>query len=190
MIKTLTLGAVLAATVALTACATTQATTPRTAVASSPSLTVQTANGTGCPAGTVATTTSSSDVTATYTAFTVTAGVGGRKACQLNVLVHPGANNQAVVTNANHVGTATLPAGASGTVKTTYYVTAGTNLAVTSSPLAAPSWNVNQAPPTSTVVTACGTDVALNVKTELTVTGTGAQAAAQSSDVHVDWQSC
>jgi hypothetical protein len=164
--------------------------TPSPARAATPSLTVQTVNGTGCPAGTAATTSSSSDVTATYTAFTVSAGAGGRKVCQLNVLVRPGAGSQAVVTNANHVGAATLPAGTSGTVKTTYYVTAGSNLAVTSSPLTAPSWDVNQAPPANSVVTACGTDVALNIKTEVTVTGTGSSAAAQSSAVHVTWQTC
>jgi len=156
-----------------------------------PSLSVQTVNGSGCAPSTVTTTASANDVTAAYTGFAVTAGgTNNRKVCQFNVLVHPGAGQQAVVDTANHTGTATLPAGTSGTVSTTYYVTAGSNLAVTSSPLTAPSWNVNQPTPAGSVVTACGTDVALNIKVELKVSGAGSAAAANTSDVHVNWQNC
>lgn len=168
--------------------------TPPTAVArkAAPTdgLTVQTANGTGCPAGTVTTTVSDNDVAATFDAFTVTAGgTGFRKVCQLNVLVHPGAGKQAVVTKATYAGSATLPGSSTGKVKTSYYVTGGPDYGSASSNLTAPTWAVDQDAPAATV-TACGADVALNVKVELSVSGAGSTATVTAGSVHVDWQDC
>jgi hypothetical protein len=161
---------------------------PRTLTAP---LTVQTANGTGCPAGTVTTGVTATEVTADYTAFSVTAGgTGFRKACQLNIAVHSDAGKQAQVTSAHHEGVAVLPTGTSGTVKTTFYVTAGQTLAAPSSSLTAPTWSVDQTLPSGAVLTPCGTDVALNVRTDLTVLGAGTSATAAKSVISFQWSDC
>lgn len=190
MMRTRSIIAVVALAVAATGC-----THPGTAVAHSRAttapLTVQTVNGNGCPAGTTTSGATADQVSVDYTAFSVTAGgTGFRKACVLNVLVHPGAGQLMEVTTAHHEGSATLPTGASGTVKTTYYVTGGPNLVSTSSALAAPSWAVDQPVSTGVVSTPCGADVALNIKAELQVSGTGSSAAAQSSVVTFVTNAC
>lgn len=153
-------------------------------------LTVQSVNGSGCPATTASAATGPNDVVVDYTAFQVTSGATtGRKNCQINVGVSPGDGSRAAISAADHAGTATLPGSAPSRIKTTYYVTAGTDLGVTQSALSAPSWFVSQPAP-ATVVTDCGADVALNVNVELAVGGSGATAAAEISAVHVDWQAC
>ena len=153
-------------------------------------LTVQSVNGTGCPASTATTATGPDLVVVSYSAFQVTSGsLTGLKSCQVNVLVSPGAGYQAAVTATEHSGTATLPGSVASRIWTTYYITAGSNLAVTKGTLSDPSWYVNQAAP-ATVVTPCGQDTALNVKADLGVGSPGASASAAGSTVHFDWRSC
>lgn len=190
MIKRAALALTATLTLALTACSDAKDSDAQTAnppaKTAGHSLTVQTINGSGCPATTATTATGDADVVASYTVFQVTSG---RKNCQINVLVSPGDGNQAAVTTAEHGGTATLPAGSKSRVTTTYYVTAGSDLGKTQSDATAPAWFVSQQAP-ATVVTECGKDVALNINTEVAVAGSGATVTAELTGVHVDWRSC
>jgi uncharacterized protein DUF4360 len=192
MIKRVALAVLVALVPILTACGADDdppAPPPAPATASGP-LVVQTVNGSGCAAGSATTAAGPDDVAVNYGAFTVTAGGAGfRKFCQLAVVVTPGAGKQAVATTADHAGTATLPGAGAGTVKTTYYVTAGTDLGATTSALAAPTWSAEQATPDA-VVGPCGGAVNLNVKTELNVTGAGSSATLSASNFHFDFRDC
>lgn len=165
---------------------------PPKAAAVVDSLTVQTVNGSGCPQGSATATTTATGLDVQYQSFQVSSGgVNFRKFCQINLSVQPGAGRVAVIGNATHTGTATLPEGASGTVKTGYYLTGGADLGSVSSdlPTGDPAWTVDQAAPAGANLP-CGAPSALNVKVELKVTGTGATAKVDASTVGVTFQDC
>ncbi len=84
--------------------------------------------GSGCPAGTVGSMLSGDRTTLTliYDEFIAQAGVGiapkeRRKNCQVNVKLHFPQGWQFSIFKADYRGHATLPQGASGTCKATYY---------------------------------------------------------------------
>lgn len=174
---------------ALPACADKANPAPAPAAADAPTVTVLTVNGSGCPSGTATTNSSASDVTVTYTAFTVAAS--GRKNCQLAVQLHPGSGQVWSVTSADYTGTATVPAGGSGLVKTTYYLQGNSsNLATPSTNLPVPTsgaWNVSQG--VTGVTGSCGSDAVLNVNTEVR-SGASSTVTASTGDVHLSWASC
>jgi hypothetical protein len=156
-----------------------------------PSLSVQTVNGSGCAPSTVTTTVGANDVTVTYTGFAVTAvGTNNRKVCQFNVLVHPGRRpagrrrqrqpHRHGDPAGRHVGHRLHDLLRDRRQQPRCHVVPADRTLVERQP----------ADPGRSVVTACGTDVALNIKVELKVSGTGSAAAANTSDVHVNWQSC
>ncbi|MFI0412468.1 DUF4360 domain-containing protein [Actinomadura sp. 3N508] len=89
---------------------------------------IATVNGSGCPAGTAAVAVSDDKeaFTVTYSDYTVMAGGGAastdfRKNCQISMKVHVPQGFTYAISNTDYRGFASLPAGATGVQKASYY---------------------------------------------------------------------
>lgn len=149
--------------------------------AATPTVTVASVNGTGCPAGTVTTSVTGGTVTATYTAFTAKAGTGSvsggnRRNCLFSLTVNAPGQTFAV-TSATEQGAINLPAGATALQRTTYYLQGTSPNTVVDHPATGPvsgAWNQTDTAP---YAAPCGTTRNLNINVELRVTSTGAAAS-------------
>ena len=155
----------------LAACAT-AATPAAPAAASGIGVTVVTVNGTGCPAGTVTATVApdGSSVTAAYSAFTA---ANARRNCVFSIAIVAPGQTWAVTSVTEH-GAVSLPAGATATQDTGYYIqgSSPTNHVIhtASGPLAGP-WDQSDPAPLSAP---CGTTRNLNIDVSLRTVGAGA----------------
>ncbi|MEU1554212.1 DUF4360 domain-containing protein [Streptomyces scabiei] len=150
---------------------------------------IKTINGSGCPAGTAGATVSpdNSTLTVTYDAFTAQAGgnaapADARKNCQLVLDVKAPASSTYALFGLDHRGNASLPAGATATIKSAYYFQGTTDDVFQSHPLTGPyqdDWAVSDSVPDDRLVWApCGSQRYLNVNTSLQVSaGSGNRAS-------------
>jgi len=155
------------------------------ATLTTPTVTVASVNGSGCPAGTATTSVAgdASSLTAAYTAFTAKAGTGStptqfRRNCQLNIkIVSPGQTY--TVSQVTEHGSVNLPTGGTALQHTTYYLQGSSTTTPVDHSASGPlsgAWDQNDPTPFSAP---CGTTVNLNVNVALSVT-TGPSGAAAS----------
>ncbi|WP_215449649.1 DUF4360 domain-containing protein [Streptomyces sp. ATCC 21386] len=150
---------------------------------------IKTINGSGCPAGTAGATVSpdNSTLTVKYDAYTARAGgnagpTEARKNCQLVLDVKAPASYTYALFGLDHRGHASLPAGATATIKSDYYFQGTTDDVLQSHPLTGPyedDWAVSDSVPENRLVWApCGSQRYLNVNTSLRVrAGSGNSAS-------------
>lgn len=163
-----------------------------------PSITVGAVNGSGCPVPSGSGTVNGNDVTFAYGQFTAKAAdqniARSRVNCQAGISLHPVAGTRYAITSVDHSGSASIPAGASGLVQTTFYPTGKPTLGVASTPVGPVegAWQANQPVPT-TVVGPCSTNQTLQMNIELRVSspnGLAVSLTEAQSVVHVAWQAC
>lgn len=151
------------------------------AVASTPTVTVATALGSGCPAGTVTTAVVGTTITAVYTAFTAQAGTGvplaqNRRNCQFNIqIVSPG--QRFSVTSVEEHGTISLPAGGTALQSTNYFLQGNSANAPVDHPATGPlsgPWDQTDNAP---FAAPCGNTKNLNVNVQLKVASPGPAAS-------------
>lgn len=190
--------AVLAFVLAATGCGTDSDKASATQSFVAPTVTVNTINGTGCPAGTATGTVlpDGAGVQVTYTAFTAKAGTGStstefRRNCQLNVTL-AGAGQTYKVSTAAHVGLVNAPAGGTVLQRGAYYLQGDPSGAPADhtdvGPIAGP-WTVTDTDP---YTAPCGSTRNLNVNTELRVStpGPAASLSLTGSTINVAWSAC
>jgi hypothetical protein len=171
---------------------------------------IKTINGSGCPVGTAGATVSpdNSTLTVKYDAYTAQAGgnagpTDARKNCQLVLDVKAPASYTYALFGLDHRGHASLPAGATATIKSDYYFQGTTDDVFQSHSLTGPyedDWAVSDSVPDNRLVWApCGSQRYLNVNTSLRVSaGSGNSAsvvAMGSTDVpgtsyRLIWKRC
>lgn len=155
---------------------------------------VVTVNGSGCPAGTaaVAVADDNTSFTVTYSDYTAQAGAGStptqfRKNCQLNLRVHYPQGFTYGIAKADYRGFASLPRGAKGMQRASYYFSGSSSTGTSTHNLAGPlsdNWQFTDATPVAEIVFApCGMVRHLNVNTEVRAfTNSSNQASFVSMD--------
>lgn len=167
------------------------------------------ANGSGCPTGT-ASVRPAPDRTGFhvyYRAFTASAGTGSdatdlRKNCQLSLLVNVPAGLTFAVARADYYGSAHLPGGATGLLRTNYYLQGSSANNYVNHTFTGPvngRWSQSDAAP-EMIYAPCGASRILNVNTELRVDAPDSDAATSlsmtssagsaSTFFNVDWHEC
>ncbi|NGY59930.1 DUF4360 domain-containing protein [Lentzea sp. NEAU-D13] len=141
---------------------------------------VVTVNGSGCPAGTaaVAAADDNTSFTVTYSDYTAQAGSGSkptdfRKNCQLNLRVHYPQGFTYGIAKADYRGFASLPRGAKGMQRASYYFSGSSSTGQITHNIASPlsdNWQFTDSTPVAEIVFApCGMVRHLNVNTEVRV---------------------
>jgi hypothetical protein len=169
------------------------------AALSTPTVVVNTINGTGCPANTATATVlpDGAGIQVAYTsAFTAKAGTGStplqfRRNCQLNITL-TSTDQRYTVSTANHQGSVTLPVGGVALQRNTYYLqgdSIGTPVDHTANGPLSEAWSVTD---TSPFAAPCGTTRNLNINMELRVTSPGpaASLSLDSSTINLIWSAC
>lgn len=173
---------------------------------------VQTVNGSGCPAGTVAVATAPDNTafTVTYSDYTAQVGPSAaatdrRKNCQMNLLVHVPQGFTYAIQQVDLRGYAFLAKGASALEQASYYFTGTSPTAYIKHTLNGPmddNWqNTDATEMASLVFAPCGVDRNLNVNTELRVSPGSSGGAASfismdstdgsfSTIYHFAWKQC
>jgi hypothetical protein len=139
---------------------------------------VVTVNGSGCPAGTaaVAVADDKTAFTVTYSDYTAQAGSGSaptdfRKNCQLNLRVHYPQGFTFGIAKADYRGFASLPRGAKGQQRASYYFSGSSSTGTKSHDIAGPkvdNWQFTDSTEVAEIVYApCGMVRNLNVNTEV-----------------------
>jgi hypothetical protein len=171
------------------------------------------ANGSGCPAGTTATTISPDQTafTVTYSDYLAQAGGGvspvlSRSNCQLTVQVNAPQGFTYAIAEADYRGYADLAPGASGTEQANYYFQGDSRTGAVRHTLPggfSDDWQATDSTPVSALVWApCGAIRDLNINTQLIVSP-GTAAPGQTSFMtmdstdgslstlyHVSWRQC
>lgn len=148
-----------------------------TAIASTPTITVASVNGTGCPAGTYTASVTGSTVTVTYTAFEAKAGAGvsvilARRNCLISMAVLSPGQTFAVSSASEH-GAINIPAGATANQRHTYYLQGTATNTILDYPATGPQSGAWDKSDTAPYAAPCGTTKNLNLNVELKVS-TGA----------------
>ncbi|MEQ4300726.1 DUF4360 domain-containing protein [Plantactinospora sp. B6F1] len=190
--------------------ASTVATEPLVTPAEGITISVETVNGSGCPAGTaqVSTAADNTAFTVSYSDYFVLAGAGAkptefRKNCQLNLRVKIPQGFTFAVSQVDLQGFAYLQRGASGSQHSNYYFMGSSSNAQQSHEFTGPYsgvWRTSER--ASTLIYApCGQERNLNVNTELRVdvgdseSGTSFMAMDSTrgsvrSVYHLSWREC
>jgi hypothetical protein len=172
------------------------------AALSTPSVTVGSVNGSGCPAGTVSASPAAdgSSVRVVYSAFTAKAGAGAgptelRRNCQTNLrIVSPGQTY--AVASVRELGAVSVPAGGSALQRTSYYLAGGATGTPVDHAASGPLSGVWDQTDTNPFAAPCGTTRNLNVNVELRVASPGPAAslslngASNGTTVNLSWSSC
>ncbi|AVT33399.1 DUF4360 domain-containing protein [Plantactinospora sp. BC1] len=205
MSNVMAVGGVLAALFASTV-----ATEPLVTPAERITISVETVNGSGCPAGTaeVSTAADNTAFTVSYSDYFVLAGAGAkptefRKNCQLNLRVNIPQGLTFAVAQVDLQGYAYLQRGASGSQHSHYYWMGSSSTAQTSHEFTGPyngGWRTSDRA-AALVYAPCGEARNLNVNTELRVDGgnadNGTSFMAMDSSrgsvrsvYHLSWKEC
>ncbi|KAK6519190.1 hypothetical protein TWF281_003879 [Arthrobotrys megalospora] len=139
--------------------------------------------GTGCPQGSasIQLAPDGKSFTARFRSFAAELGTGSlldsRKFCQLNLALKAPVGWQYAVLATNYTGTACLGPNTKATHTSTVYFSGSTNQTSFTLPLYGPAkyiYNIQAATVVGgTAWSPCGYDAALNIKSELSITGTG-----------------
>ncbi|MFD1829400.1 DUF4360 domain-containing protein [Streptomyces desertarenae] len=157
---------------------------------------VNTVNGSGCPAGTAAVAVSSDNTafTVTYSDYLAVAGVGAqptdfRKNCQLNLTVRVPHGFTYAIAGVDYRGYAYLERGATATQKAQYYFQGSPDTTASSHQISGPydsNWQTADRTEIGELVWApCGVERNVNVNTELRVDG-GESADRTTSFIAMD----
>lgn len=160
-------------------------------------ISVVTANGSGCPAGSAAVAVSPDRraFTVTYSEYLAQVGVGAkptdfRKNCQLSLDVHIPQGFTYAIAEADYRGFAHLERGATGSVRASYYFQGETPTARTSHPFTGAmdgDWQTKDTVTvTALVFEPCGEQRNLNVNTELRVKAGRSTPAKTTSFLTMD----
>lgn len=172
-------------------------------------LSVQTVNGSGCPAGSFAVAVSPDNTafTVTYSDYTAQVGPGvsataRRKNCQINLLVNVPGGFTYAISQVDLRGYASLAKGASALEQASYYFMGTSPTGYISHTVSGPmddNWQFTDAAESASLVYApCGEQRNLNVNTELRVSGSGASSfitmdstdGSVSTIYHFAWKKC
>lgn len=185
---------------------------PADAPSEAASVSIQTVNGSGCPAGTAKVNVSSdnSALTVTYSDYAALVGVGAtatdaRKNCELVLDVNAPAGYTYAIFGLDYSGHAHLEAGATGIEQSQYYFQGSTDGVVRSHTLTGPydgDWHTSDNTSDQLVWAPCDAQRYLNVNTELRVdAGTSntqssaslmamRQTDVPASTYHLTWKKC
>ncbi|WP_255955692.1 DUF4360 domain-containing protein [Streptomyces odontomachi] len=188
------------------------ATTPDAAPSEATQVSIESVNGSGCPAGTarVSVASDNSTLTVTYSNYYALAGIGAeptdaRKNCQLILDVEAPAGYTYAIFGLDYSGHAHIEAGATGSQRSEYFFQGSTSGVVKSHTITGPydgDWSTSDDTSDQLVWAPCDAQRYLNVNTELRVdAGTSdtqhsssliamRSTDAPASTYHLTWKKC
>jgi hypothetical protein len=173
---------------------------PASAATAAPAaiISVSTVNGSGCPAGTtsIAVSPNGQDLMISYGSYYASVGVGSsptdfRKNCQLNLAVSVTPGFTYAVTSARYNGDAHLEAGASATVRSSYYFQGQSQTTTISHLITGPyddNWQVVDTSGASSgpIYAPCGQQRNININSELRVAAGSSDTKSTSSWINMN----